>query len=337
MRPPRSVGAALLAGLLSLAALGPVVLGPYTLIVLTSALVLAMACLGLNLLLGGTGSLSLGHAAYFGLGSYAGAFLFTFGDSTSLETHVVAGMLAATIAAALIGRVCVRATGMSFTILTLAFAQVVHSLFVGGAVFLPFGDTGKGYYLVGHGGLYIPRLTLLGHLFPPERFTVVLYWVVLAAFALVAAVLHRLARSPFGLALRAIRDNDVRAAFVGLDVPRYRWAAFVVSGAVVGLAGALGGQLDRQITPEQLHWTFSAHLVVATVLGGTRHFWGPVVGAFAVVLLREIALRHTGYHDALLGLALVLVILAAPRGLAGLGAAVVGVVTRGRAPGAPAG
>jgi branched-chain amino acid transport system permease protein len=320
--------AALAAGALLLAAALPMVLDPYPVIVLSSALVLAIACLGVNLLLGYTGLLSLGHAAYFGVGAYAGAFLFTFGDMTSLEAHLASGVLAAAALAAIIGVLCVRATRIFFTILTLAFAQVVHSLFVSGAVFRPFGDHGKGFFLIGHGGLYIPRFTLFGTDLDPEPFNTALYYVILAVFLASVAVMLRLVHSPFGLALRAIRDNAERAALVGIPVRHYRWGAFVLSAVFTGLAGGLAGQLDRQVTPQQLDWPFSAYLVVATMLGGKGHFWGPVLGAFAVVALREIALRFTDYHNLLLGTMLVVVVLAAPGGLAGAAASLAPCLTR---------
>jgi branched-chain amino acid transport system permease protein len=320
--------APLAAGVLVLAAALPMVLDPYHVIVLSSALVLAIACLGVNLLLGYTGLLSLGHAAYFGIGAYAGAFLFTFGDMMSLEVHLASGVLAAAALGSIVGLLCVRATRIFFAILTLAFAQVVHSLFVSGAAFRPFGEHGKGYFLIGHGGLYIPRFTLFGAELAPEVFNTVFYYVILAAFLAAVAVMWRLVHSPFGLALRAIRDNTGRAALVGIPVRRYRWGAFVLSAVFAGLAGGLAGQLDRQVTPQQLDWPFSAYLVVATMLGGKAHFWGPVLGAFAVVVLREIALRFTDYHGLLLGSMLVVVVLAAPAGLAGAAGALASSVAR---------
>jgi branched-chain amino acid transport system permease protein len=298
----------------------PFVLRPYPLIVLSSALAYAIACLGVNLLLGYTGLLSLGHAVYLGVGGYAGAFLFTFGDATSLETHLVSGIVASTVLAALVGWVCVRSTRIFFSILTLAFAQAVHSLFVSGAIFRPFGDVGKGFFLVGHGGLYVPRFTMLGVEIPPERFHTAFYYVILAAFVVAVVLMRRLVHSPFGLALRAIRDSETRAAFVAIRVRRYRWLAFVVSGGFLGLAGGLLGQLDRQVTPQQIDWPLSARLVIATVLGGKAYFWGPVVGAFGIVALDEIASRFTLYRNLLLGSMLVAAILAAPAGLAGVAA-----------------
>jgi branched-chain amino acid transport system permease protein len=310
----------------------PALLPPYPLIELCYALTLGIACLGLNLVYGTTGLLSLGHAAYFGLGAYAGAFVFNVGDLRSLEVYLLLGVITATLAAAVAGTGCVRATRIRFTILTLAFGQLVHALFVTGAVYRPLGDYGKGLYYIGYGGLYIPRFTILGMDPTPERFIATFYYVILVALFLALAVLWRVARSPFGMALRAIRDNDVRAAFVGIPVRSYRWRAFVLSGTVTGLAGALYGQLDRQVTPEQLGWFFSAKLVVATIIGGTQWFLGPVVGAAVFVVIQHVANRFALSHGLVLGVLVILVLLACPGGIADAAARILGWTTRSGRP-----
>jgi branched-chain amino acid transport system permease protein len=307
----------------------PIVLPPYPLLELCYALVLAIACLGVNLLFGTTGLLSLGHAAFFGIGAYAGGFLYYIFGVQALEAYLLAGVLAAGALAAAVGAFCVRATRIHFAIMTLAFGMIVHALFFGGSVFLLAGDFGRGMFYVGYGGIYLPRFTILGTEPDPEQFIAVFYYVILAAFAATLAILSRISRSPFGLALRGIRDNDVRAAFVGISLARLRWRAFVVSGLIAGLAGALYGQLDRQVTPEQLHWLFSAKLVAAIILGGTREFLGPVVGAFGLVALQYVALRLTIYDGLVLGGLLVLVVLALPGGVAG---AAMRLAARMRAP-----
>jgi branched-chain amino acid transport system permease protein len=193
-------------------------------------------------------------------------------------------------------------------------------VFIDGAVFRPFGGEGRALYFLAGGGMYIPRLTLLGIQFGPEEFIPVFYNVIVVAFVASAALLWRIGRSPFGMALRAIRDNHLRAACIGVPVRRYRWYAFILSGLFVGLAGALYGQLSRQITPEQLHWLFSAKLVLATVLGGMRQFLGPILGAVVFVGLEDVALIWTRYHNMVLGVLLIVVVLAFPRGLAGAAA-----------------
>jgi len=296
--------------------LAPLILSPYARLVVSYALALALAALAVNLLLGHTGLLSLGHAAYFGAGAYAGGFLYAFTPLTALEQYLLAGVTTATALAALFGAVCVRATRIHFTILTLASAQIVHSLFISGIAFRPFGGVGHGLFLLGGGGLYIPRFTIAGVELEGEAFDVAVYYVIAGAFLGSAGLLWRILHSPFGTVLRAIRDNEERALFVGIRVRRYRWYAFVLSGVFAGLAGGLWGQLSRQVTPQQLHWLFSAELVLAAVLGGTRQFWGPVLGAFGLVALQELALRFTLGRGLVLGILLIAVVLVCPEGLA---------------------
>ena len=296
----------------------PALLPTYYLLLLSTSLALGIACLALNLLLGTTGLVSFGHAAYFGLGTYAGGFLVTLFDVDSMAAYLLAGVVVAAGGAALAGALCVRADRIQFTILTLATTQIVYSVFISGIVFRAIGGVAPGLYLLYGGGLYIPRLAIGGRVPSPDAFPSVMFYVVVVFFALAAWLLHRLVRSPFGLALRAIRENPTRAALVGVRVTRYRWYAFVISGGLAGLGGGLTGLLDRQVTPEQLNWIFSAKLVLAVVLGGSGYFWGPVVGAGALVLLREIALRGTEYWSFTLGTLLILVTVLAPGGLLGL-------------------
>lgn len=300
----------------------PSVLAPYPLIILSHMLVFAIACLALNLAYGTTGMLSLGHATYFGVAAYSGAFLYRFSAVNSFELYLLSGLFSSTILAAAIGFLCVRTTKIFFAILTLAFSMVVYSLVINGAIFRLFGGVGWGLYLLGGGSMYLPRLTILGTQYDPNAFIAAFYNLVVAAFIISALVLWRIGASPFGQALRAIRDNDTRAAFIGIPVWQYRWHAFIISGFFMGLAGSLYGQLARQITPEQLHWLFSAQLVLATVLGGTRHFLGPVLGAFVFVGLDEIASRWTVGRYMAFGVLLILVVFAFPRGIAGTFAAV---------------
>jgi ABC-type branched-subunit amino acid transport system permease subunit len=160
----------------------------------------------MNLLLGST-DFSFGHGTFIGIGAYTGAMLFTFGVTTSFEVYLVSGVLAVTALATVFGFLWAATTKIYFSILTLAFGQVVHALFVSGAVFLPFGPRGKWFFLIGNGGLYLRRLTMLGIDFEPETFSLVLYYVVLGFFAVSGALLWRVEQSPFGMSLRAIRDN----------------------------------------------------------------------------------------------------------------------------------
>jgi branched-chain amino acid transport system permease protein len=279
------------AGAIVVLAMMPFLLADFPLLTLSHMLVFAIACLAWNLMYGTAGLLSLGHATYFGVAAYAGAFLYRFFYVESLELYLLAGVAASTVAAAVIGFLCVRATKVYFAILTLAFSMIVYSLVINGAVFRLFGGVGWGLYLLGGGAMYLPRFSILGVEYAPAAFIPAFYNVIALAFIACALVLWRIDLSPFGQALRATRDNETRALFIGIPVRRYRWYAFILSGLVMGLAGGLYGQLARQITPEQLHWLFSAQLVLATVLGGARRFLGPVVGAFVFVAIDEIASR----------------------------------------------
>jgi branched-chain amino acid transport system permease protein len=295
----------------------PSVLAAYPLLILSHMLVLSIACLAFNVIYGSAGSLSLGHATYFGVAAYAGAFLYRFTAVDSLELYLLCGIGASTVFAAVIGFLCVRTTRIHFAILTLAFSMVVHSVVINGAVFRLFGGVGWGLYLLGGGAMYLPRLKILGAELGPHEFIPAFYEVIVLAFMASAVALWRINSSPFGLALKAIRDNETRAGLVGIRVRHYRWAAFILSGMFTGLAGGLYGQLARQITPEQLHWLFSAQLVLATVLGGARYFLGPVLGAFAFVALEELASHWTVGRYWILGASLIVVVLVFPQGIAG--------------------
>jgi branched-chain amino acid transport system permease protein len=312
-------------GLITLAMV-PLVGTEYHVLVVSQALVLAIACLGFNLLLGHAGLLSLGHTAYFGLGAYTGGMLFTFGDVTSFELYAASGILCAIVVAVLVGAITVRTRGIFFTLQTLAFTQLVQASLVSGLAFRPFGGMGKGFFLIGHGGLYLPRFTLAGQEVAAEHFSATFYYVIAVAFVAAALLIRRIIRSPFGTALRATRDNELRARFIGLDVPALRLRAFVLAAGVMAVAGALFGQLVRQITPEQVGWFFAAEIAAATVLGGTRWVGGPVLGAFAMVALREAAFRYPVGYRFVLGSVLIAIVMAAPGGLAALAARVWGRV-----------
>jgi branched-chain amino acid transport system permease protein len=326
-----SLGVLLFAGTTGVfLALMPVVLAPYPLFILSHILVFSIASLALNLLYGTAGSLSLGHATYFGVAAYTGAFLYRFSPVSSFELYLLSGVLSSTVFAAAIGFLCVRTTRIFFAMLTLAFSMVVYSIVINGAVFRLFGGVGRGLYHLGGGSMYIPRLTILGTEFAPAEFIPAFHYVIAAAFITSAVLLWWISASPFGQALRAIRDNETRAAFIGIPVWQYRWYAFILSGFFMGLAGGLYGQLARQITPDQLHWLFSAKLVLATVLGGTRHFLGPVLGALAFVGLDELASQWTVGRYMIFGVLLIIVVLAFPRGIVGGVVDLMHAVTKGR-------
>ena len=289
----------------------PFVVPPYQTVLLTYGLVFAIAALGFNLLLGYTGLLSFGHSAYFGMGAYAVAFIVKYAKLESMEAFLLGGVLASGAVAAVFGVVCVRYTKIFFGILTLALSQVLWSL-----AFKFFWVTG------GSDGLRVPTPTLLGGAvragsdkfeFLSHRY----YFYVLAVFVVAVALMWVIVHSPFGKALQAIRDNETRAEFVGVQVWHYRWVAFLISGMFTGLAGALWVPLNGLTTPDILHWTFSGKIVFFTVLGGFQTFFGPIVGAVIFNYLETYAVGHTVYWQMVLGIVLVALVLVLPAGIVG--------------------
>jgi len=289
----------------------PSLLAPYQVTLLSYGLIYAIAALGFNLLLGYTGLLSFGHSAYFGMGAYAVAFLVKYFKVTSMEVFVLGGIVGSGVVAALFGFFCVRYTRIFFGILTLALSQVLWSL-----VFKFYWATG------GSDGLRVPTPTLLGvgpgagqdkMSFLAHRY----YYYVLVLFLAAVALMWVIVHSPFGKALQAIRDNETRAEFVGVQVWRYRWVAFLVSGMYTGLAGALWVPLNGLTTPDILHWTFSGKIVFFTVLGGFQTFVGPLIGAVVYNYLEIYAVAHTVYWQMVLGVVLVVLVLALPAGIVG--------------------
>ena len=306
-------------------ALLPAVVDPYQTVLITYGLIMAIAALGFNLLLGYTGLLSFGHSAYFGTGAYTVAFIVRDLGAQSMELCIIGGLVGTVFVSALFGFVCVRHTRIFFGILTLALSQVLWSL-----AFKFFWVTG------GTDGIRVAsaKLTLLGGLVDftgPgsfQRFVVAYYYYVLGLFALATVIMWVIVHSPFGKALQAIRDNETRASFVGISVRRYRWIAFVISGAFTGLAGILWVPLNGLTTPDVLYWPFSGEIVFMSVLGGFRTFAGPIVGAVAFNYLKTTAVASTEYWQLLLGVVLVALVLVLPSGIVGTAARLVSRFTR---------
>ena len=288
----------------------PWVADQYQTILLAYGLVMGIAALGFNLLLGYTGQLSFGHSAYFGVGAYSVALMAKYFGTTSMELFLGGAIVACVLVTAVFGVACVRYTRIFFGILTMALSQVLWSL-----AFKFFWVTG------GTDGLRVPTPTLVG-VFTGKGDKIAFlatayYYYVLAVFVVAVAVMWVIVNSPFGRALQAIRDNEVRAEFVGIQIRRYRWVAFLVSGVFTGLAGALWVPLNGLTTPDILYWPFSGRIVFMVVLGGFRTFWGPIVGAFVYNYLEVWAVGATVYWQLVLGVILVTLVLAMPTGLVG--------------------
>ena len=272
-------------------------------------IVLGLAAMSLNFLLGYTGVLSFGHAAYFGLGAYGvGLTLRYLVPSTGLS--ILVGLLVGTVAAAIIGAMIARLRGVYFAMVTIAFGQVFYFIaFRWNAV--TGGDDG----LTGWKRLPLDfgfaKLDILGS---DKAF----YYFALAIFAAAAAAMAWLLRSPFGRTLLAIRENERRARFLGIPIEQHIWLSFVISGFFVSLAGALYALLNNFVDPRALHWTLSGDFVIMAVLGGMRSFWGPLIGAAIFVVLQDFVSSQTENWMSFIGLFFVLVVLFFPRGVLGV-------------------
>ena len=309
---PKLLLAAAAAAVLVVLALLPPFIGLYQTQLLTYGLIAAIAALGFNLLLGYTGLLSFGHSAFFGIGAYAVAFLLRDAGIRSMELYILIGIPVAAIASALFGYICVRHTRIFFGILTLALSQVLWTL------------TYKFFWVTGGSdGLRVARPTLLAGMVSFtgrdafQRFINGYYYYVLVVFALSVVLMWVIVHSPFGKSLQAIRDNETRAAFLGLRIHRFRWVAFLISGTFTGLAGILWVPLNGLTTPEVLYWPFSGEIVFSALLGGFRNFTGPIVGGIVFTYLKTYAVATTEYWQLLLGVVLVLMVMLLPTGIVG--------------------
>jgi branched-chain amino acid transport system permease protein len=289
----------------------PHIVSPYQTILMSYGLIMAIAALGFNLLLGYTGLLSFGHSAYFGLGAYAVALMAKYLHVTSMELFVIGGLIATLLVTAVFGFICVRYTRIFFAILTMALSQVLWSL-----AFKFFWVTG------GTDGLRVTTPTLLSGLVTVPKNKIAFlsfpyYYYVLIVFFICVALMWVIVHSPFGQSLQAIRDNETRAAFLGVRVRRARWIAFMISGGFTGVAGILWAPLNGLTTPDILYWPFSGEIVFLTVLGGFGTFAGPIIGAIVFNYLKTYAVGMTVYWQLPLGAVLIILVLALPTGLMG--------------------
>jgi branched-chain amino acid transport system permease protein len=303
----RALGA--LAGVALLAA--PLVIPRYHVTLLLPAFAYGIGLLGLNLLFGTTGLLSFGHALFVALGAYTAAVLTSRAGVLDLEAILVTAALAAAVVAIPVGLLCVRYVRIYFGMLTLAFGMLFYSFLY------------KFYALTGGDeGIRVLRPRLLGHAFggldKVEFLVGPFYYYALALLAVAALVMRRIVRSPFGLSLRAIRENPDKAAYVGVAVRRYRFYAFVLAAVFGAVGGALLAVPTGLADPLLAYWTHSGNLVFMLLLGGFDHFLGPVVGALVFILLQDTVMSLTAYWRFVFGAILAVIVIFFPRGLLGL-------------------
>ena len=278
-------------------------------------MIMAIFAMSLDLLVGHTGLVSLGHAAYFGLAAYMLALITPKYEAASLWLTLPVAIVAAAAAALVIGFLVVRTGGVYFIMVTLAFAQMLYSL---------FHDTKLGG---GSDGIYInirPELTV-GSIKPLDlEDPVQFYYLVLMFMLGVYAFLNKLRCAPFGRALAGIRANENRMRSIGYPVFGYKLGAFVLAGALAGLAGYLAACQFGFVNPEILAWHQSGTVLMMVILGGMGRFHGAIIGAFAYILLQELLSAsamfgaYAKHWQLAMGSLIVLIVLVLPRGLADL-------------------
>jgi branched-chain amino acid transport system permease protein len=279
------------------AALLPLALGDYAIVVATEMALLALFAASLQFFMGHGGLVSFGHAAFFGLGAYAAALCFT-ALGVPFAAALVAAPLVAGAAALAAGFFVLRAQGVYASMLTLAFAQILWSVAVQW-IEVTGGDNG-----------------ILG-VWPPTGSRLAYYLLTLAIVVLSLAALTRAALAPFGFALRAARDAPERAEALGIDVRRVRWVAFVAGGAFGGLAGTLQAFQKGAVFPNALSIPVSVDALVMVLLGGLQTIAGPVVGAIAYHGLATELTRHAEYWRLALGTIILVLVIAFPQGIVG--------------------
>jgi branched-chain amino acid transport system permease protein len=272
-------------------------------------LVFALAAMSFNILLGFTGVMSFGHAAYFGLGAYgAGLCLKYVAASTPLA--MVAGTLLGGVAGTLFGLLLVRRRGVYFAMVTIAFGQVCFYI-----AYKWDSVTG------GYDGLRgFTRMPIDFGLFKIDitNNETLFYFFILLVFGVAVSLQGLILRSPFGRTLLAIRENERRARFLGIPVERHIWLSFSISCFFTALAGTLYALLNNFADPLGLNYIMSGNIVMITVMGGMRVFWGPLVGAVLFVMLQDYVSSMTTNWMFFVGVAFVSVVLFFPRGLLGM-------------------
>jgi branched-chain amino acid transport system permease protein len=286
--------------------------------VATDVVIFALFAVSLNLLIGYTGLVSFGHAAYFGAGAYATGILMKKLAVPFVLAWPAAGVLAG-LMALVAGFFCVRLTKIYFAMLTLAFAQIVW------AICFKWNDvTGgeQGMPEIPYPELsWMSALPILGDWRTSDHFYVLTVLLVVACLWL----LRRLVGSPFGRILTTIRENPERAEFIGVNVRRYELIVFVIAGAFAGLAGGLFGIFNRGVFPDFAYWTKSSEVLIMAILGGIGHFWGPAVGALVLLVLNQQITSYTQYWPFILGSILIVLLFGFPGGIVG---ALAGAATR---------
>ncbi|WP_170517246.1 branched-chain amino acid ABC transporter permease [Ruegeria atlantica] len=312
------LNALMIAGLLALPLWAVMADQPFTITLVTRAVILALAAVGLNIILGIGGMVSFGHAVFFGIGGYAMGILayhaqtytaldlglFTTDGTKSMPVIWLVAMILSGLVAFFIGLLSLRTSGVYFIMITLAFGQMFFYFAISWAQY--GGEDGLSIYVRND----FPGLNTLA----PIQF----YGICFTLLCVVLFLFARLQASPFGLALNAARQTPTRVETVGLNPMRLKLLAFVLSGAITGLAGALFADLNRFVSPTMFSWQLSGELIVLIIIGGVGRLMGPVIGACVFVALEHFLGELTDFWHVYLGVVLLCIVLFGRGGLIGL-------------------
>ncbi|MES2051470.1 MAG: branched-chain amino acid ABC transporter permease [Pseudomonadota bacterium] len=277
----------------------------------TRVMILAIFAVSLDLLVGYTGLISFGHAAWFGMGGYVLALLGTkYMVTNNLWLTMAAAMIVTASFSFIVGLFVLRTRGMFFIMVTLAFAQIFYFFFHD---IKALGGSSDGMNLRAK-----PTAGIAGWVPFELTDTNTLYYFVLVLMAGALLFVALLLRSPFGHALQGIRENEHRMEAIGFPVFRYKLAAFTLAGSMAGLSGYLFAVLGGGVNPEMLSWHQSADVLLMVILGGMGQLWGGVIGAFTFVLLQELLSSFTKLWHLWLGVAIVVIVLFLPGGMMSL-------------------
>ena len=296
---------------LAILCLAPQILTPYHTTLLLPAIAYSIILLGFNLLFGYTGLLSFGHALFVALGAYTVAIMTSRLGIKGMETILLIALGVGVLVAIPIGLICVRYVRIFFGMLTLAFGMLFHSVLF------------KFYELSGgDSGIQVVRPYLLGQdLSGMDKTSFLIgpfYYYSVAVLILSGVFMWLIVHSPMGMHFRAIRDNSRKAEYLGVQVHRFRLIAFVISAIYGAIGGALLVVPVGLADPELAYWTHSGNIVFMTILGGFNNFFGPIIGAFAFIGLKDQLVSFTEYWRFALGVVLVLLVLLLPNGIMGL-------------------
>jgi len=284
----------------------PAIAEKFYLQLVTKIMILSIFALSLDLLVGYTGLVSLGHAAYFGIAAYTYALASQSPDPANVWLTLPLALAASAAAALLVGALVLRTSGVYFIMVTLAFAQMAYYFFHDTRV----AGGSDGIYVNTRPDALVPGLDLANDLH--------FYYFVLAALAIVFALLAIILRSPFGRALQGIKANEHRMRALGFATLRYKLTAFVLAGTIAGLAGYLAAAKEGYVNPEMMAWHQSGTVLMMLILGGMGTLFGAVLGAFSYVLLQEWFSALTKHWQLLMGLFIVAAVMLFPQGLIGL-------------------